>query len=70
MGREEEVKIIAYRIWEEESYCHGRDVEHWFQAEVLWEELQKDKDTSENVNTKQKQTTKRRKKGGKAYKKD
>lgn len=39
MGREEEIGIIAYRIWEEEGYCHGRDIEHWLRAERIWEEM-------------------------------
>ena len=37
MGKEDEIKIIAYRIWEEEGYRHGHDVEHWFKAEIIWE---------------------------------
>jgi len=41
MGREDEIKLIAYSIWEEEGCCHGRDVEHWLKAEVIWEEKQK-----------------------------
>jgi hypothetical protein len=41
MGREEEIKLIAYRIWEDEDHCHGRDVEHWLKAEMKWEQQQK-----------------------------
>ena len=36
--REEEIRLIAYRIWEEEGRPHGRDWEHWRKAEGLWEE--------------------------------
>jgi hypothetical protein len=36
MGREDEVRLIAYRIWEEEGCCQGRDIEHWIKAETLW----------------------------------
>ena len=36
--REEEIGLIAYRIWEEEGRPHGRDWEHWRKAEGLWEE--------------------------------
>ena len=35
--REEEIRLIAYRIWEEEGRPHGRDWEHWRKAEGLWE---------------------------------
>lgn len=36
--REEEIGLIAYRIWEEEGRPHGRDWEHWRKAEAIWEE--------------------------------
>ena len=62
MGREEEIRIIAYRIWEEESYCDGRDVEHWLKAEVVWEENQKNETTTTDTKAKSKQTKKRGKK--------
>jgi hypothetical protein len=38
MAREDEVKCIAYRLWQEEGCCHGRDLEHWLRAEMLWVE--------------------------------
>jgi translation elongation factor EF-1alpha len=41
MGREDEIRLIAYRIWEEEGCQDGHDCEHWFKAEALWEERQK-----------------------------
>ena len=42
MNREEEIRIIAFRIWEEEGYnCHGHDVEHWLKAETIWQERNK-----------------------------
>ena len=62
MGREEEIRIIAYRIWVEENYCHGRDVEHWLKAEVAWEESQKNETTTTDTKAKPKQTNKRGKK--------
>jgi len=37
-GREEEIRLVAYRIWEEEGCPHGRDLEHWRKAEAIWEE--------------------------------
>ena len=46
MGREDEIRLIAYRIWEEEGYCDGHDCEHWLKAEVIWEEKQKNKAAS------------------------
>ena len=41
MGREDDIKIIAYRLWEEDGCCHGRDGEHWTRAEIIWEEQNK-----------------------------
>jgi hypothetical protein len=41
MEREDEIRYIAYCIWEQEGCCHGRDIEHWIRAEVVWEEKQK-----------------------------
>ena len=59
MGREDEIRIIAYRIWEEESCCHGRDAEHWLKAEVIWEEKQRDKEIPGGTKTKSVKTAKR-----------
>ena len=41
MGREDEIRLIAYKIWEEEGCPNGRDCEHWFRAEVIWDQQQK-----------------------------
>ncbi len=38
MGREEEIRLIAYQIWEEEGRPQGRDVENWLKAEATWRE--------------------------------
>ena len=40
MGREDEIRAIAYRIWEEEGCVDGHDVEHWLKAEQIWENEQ------------------------------
>lgn len=41
MQRENEVKQIAYHIWEEQGHPDGRDLEHWLKAEVVWQEKQR-----------------------------
>lgn len=38
MARDEEVRLIAYRLWEEEGCPNGRDCEHWAKAEAIWED--------------------------------
>ena len=40
MGREDEIRVIAYNIWEEEGRLDGRDYEHWLRAEAIWEQRQ------------------------------
>jgi hypothetical protein len=45
MGRQDEIQLIAYHIWEEEDCCYGRNCEHWLKAEAIWETKQKDKAT-------------------------
>ncbi len=41
MGREDEIKRIAYYLWEREGCCGGRDLEYWLRAEIVWVEQQK-----------------------------
>jgi hypothetical protein len=37
IGREDEIRIIAFYIWEEENRPNGRAIEHWLKAETIWE---------------------------------
>lgn len=41
MDREDEIRLIAYNIWEQENCPNGKDCEHWIRAETIWEERQK-----------------------------
>jgi hypothetical protein len=41
MGREDEIRLIAYKIWEDEGCKNGHDCAHWFRAETVWEINQK-----------------------------
>jgi hypothetical protein len=61
MGREEEIRLIAYSIWEEEGCCHGHDMEHWLRAEVIWEETPKPKRVPRSTKTKSKKAAKQNK---------
>jgi hypothetical protein len=38
MHHNEEIRLIAYRIWEEQGRQAGRDLEHWLKAEAMWQE--------------------------------
>jgi hypothetical protein len=37
VASENEIKLMAYYIWEKENRPNGRDVEHWLKAEAIWE---------------------------------
>jgi hypothetical protein len=41
MTREDEIRIMAYEMWEREGCPDGRDCEHWLKAETVWVEQQK-----------------------------
>jgi hypothetical protein len=38
MNHEDEIRLIAYRIWEEEGCPDGLHHEHWVRAETVWRE--------------------------------
>ncbi len=33
--RDEQIRELAYRIWQEEGYPHGYEVQHWLKAETM-----------------------------------
>ena len=39
-NREEEIRLIAYQLWENEGRPQGPHLEHWIRAESLWREQQ------------------------------
>lgn len=41
MAREDEIKLIAYNLWEEEDCPDNKECEHWYRAELIWQEQQK-----------------------------
>jgi len=34
--RDEQIRELAYRIWQEEGYPYGQEVQHWLKAETMW----------------------------------
>jgi hypothetical protein len=40
MERGEEIRQIAYQVWEEEGRPNGRDLEHWLRAEAIWQKIE------------------------------
>ena len=37
MDRNEEIRMIAYSIWEQDGCCYGHEIEHWLKAEIIWQ---------------------------------
>jgi len=52
MGREDEIRMMAYCIWEGQNYCNGHEIEHWLQAEAMWEESHRKKPSSKETKSK------------------
>ncbi len=52
MGRQDEIRLIAYHIWEEENCPAGHDCEHWLKAEAIWDEQQKQKAVKQSTKAK------------------
>lgn len=45
MEKDEWIKARAYSLWENDGYQHGRDAEHWQQAQADWNEMQQQSQT-------------------------
>jgi hypothetical protein len=57
MGKEDEIRLIAYSIWEQEDCPNGKDCEHWLRAEAIWEDQQKQRAVSKGIKTEAKPVT-------------
>ncbi len=49
MAREDEIRLIAYRIWEENGCPDGCANEHWFRAEAIWQKQESPKSAGTGV---------------------
>ncbi len=36
INRDEEIRQVAYRYWQEAGYPNGAELQHWLKAEVIW----------------------------------
>jgi len=36
IGRDEEIRQLAYRFWQEDGCPDGQEVQHWLKAESIW----------------------------------
>ncbi len=60
MAREDEIRLIAYNIWQEEGCVHGPDCEQWLRAEIIWSGRENEKALAKSVGAKSKQQIKAR----------
>ncbi len=47
MNRDEEIRQVAYKFWQEEGCPHGYNVQHWLKAETIWLEEKRPKNKPE-----------------------
>lgn len=59
MGREDNIRLIAYSIWEQEGCPNGKDCEHWLKAESVWQGKQRNATASRDTEAKSEETAKR-----------
>ena len=45
----DEVKLMAYDIWEREGRPNGHDLEHWFKAEAICEQREAQIELEEQI---------------------
>jgi hypothetical protein len=62
VARADEVRMIAYNLWEREGCVNGKDCEHWFRAEAIWKDQQKPETTVASVKFQSKQVAPKAKK--------
>jgi hypothetical protein len=61
METQEEIRRIAYEIWEKEGRPEGRDVEHYLRAEAMWREAQAQQNPASPAGGPKRRPTRRRK---------
>ena len=42
-NRDEEIRQVAYKLWQEEGCPDGYDLQHWLKAETVWLEEKRPK---------------------------
>ena len=43
IDRDEEIRQLAYRLWQESGCPNGSDLQHWLKAQELWQEKHRPK---------------------------
>ena len=50
MNRDEEIRQVAYKLWQEEGCPDGYEVQHWLRAKMIWEEINRPQSEPEYSN--------------------
>jgi hypothetical protein len=56
---DEDIRQIAYKLWQEEGCPDGRHLDHWFRAEVIWHARQEATQPDQQPRPKPKRTRKK-----------
>jgi hypothetical protein len=56
---DEEIRQIAYKLWQEEGCPDGRHLDHWFSAEAIWRVRQEAAQSDQQPRPKAKRTRKK-----------
>jgi hypothetical protein len=56
---DEEIRQIAYKLWQEEGCPDGRHLDHWFSAEAIWRVRQEAAQSDQQPRPKAKRTSKK-----------
>jgi hypothetical protein len=62
IDRDEEIRQLAYRLWQESGCPNGSDLQHWLKAQELWQEKHRPKNRTKPAKAKKPRQTRTLKK--------
>lgn len=48
-NREEQIRLIAFQLWEKEGRPQGKHFQHWMEAERIWEARMKERQIASHM---------------------
>ncbi len=57
IDRDEEIRQLAYRLWQESGCPIGSDLQHWLQAQEMWQEKHRPKNRAKPAKAKKPRQT-------------
>jgi Protein of unknown function (DUF2934) len=52
IDRDEEIRQLAYRLWQESGCPTGSDLQHWLKAQEMWQEKHRPKNRTKPAKAK------------------